>query len=90
MKNLDLINRLRGGVYGINRIALCAEAADELLRQNAQLDEAMVALKKAYPQLMGNAEKAVREAILRIEGFDVKTGQYIVLRSRESSRKGSE
>ena len=28
----DLVQRLRGGVYGINRIELCVEAADEIER----------------------------------------------------------
>jgi hypothetical protein len=26
----DIVQRLRGGVYGINRIQLCLEAADEI------------------------------------------------------------
>lgn len=30
MNEEDLVARLRGGVYGTDRIALCAEAADRL------------------------------------------------------------
>ena len=29
-KGRSLVSRLRGGVYGINRIRLCAEAADRI------------------------------------------------------------
>lgn len=32
-----LVDRLRTGVYGIDRIALCAEAADEIDRLQAEL-----------------------------------------------------
>jgi len=32
-----LIERLRGGVYGLTRIALCEEAAAELRRQHAEI-----------------------------------------------------
>lgn len=28
----DIVQRLRGGVYGLDRIALCHEAADEIER----------------------------------------------------------
>ena len=33
---MNLIERLRGGVFGINRITLCNEAADEIERLTAQ------------------------------------------------------
>ena len=33
-----LIDRLQGGVYGLNRIALCEEAAAELRRQHAEIE----------------------------------------------------
>ena len=33
---MDLVQRLRGGVYGINRIPLCIEAADEIERLRAE------------------------------------------------------
>ena len=28
--SVDLVSHLRGGVYGMNRIALCSQAADEI------------------------------------------------------------
>jgi hypothetical protein len=34
-----LIQRLRGGVYGLNRIELCHEAADEIERLTAENDQ---------------------------------------------------
>jgi hypothetical protein len=34
---MNMIERLRGGVYGLNRIALCSEAADEIERQQKEL-----------------------------------------------------
>lgn len=35
----DLISRLRDGVYGINRIPLCSEAADALEAQAKRIAE---------------------------------------------------
>ena len=36
----DIVERLRHGVYGIDRIPLCHEAADEIERLRAELAEA--------------------------------------------------
>jgi len=33
----DIVERLRGGVYGIDRIPLCAEAANEIERLRAEV-----------------------------------------------------
>lgn len=35
---MTLIQRLRGGVYGLNRIALCEEAADEIEAQQRTIE----------------------------------------------------
>ena len=45
-----LVQRLRSGVYGINRIALCEEAAAALEVQAAQIAEREAAkMRKLYP-----------------------------------------
>lgn len=36
----DIVERLRGGVYGIDRIPLCKEAADEIERLRRELGHA--------------------------------------------------
>lgn len=52
---MSLIDRLRGGVYGLNRIALCAEAADKIERLTAE-NEALRADAERYRWLKHNPQ----------------------------------
>lgn len=38
VKTEDIVKRLRTGVYGINRIELCSEAADEIEKLRDYID----------------------------------------------------
>lgn len=55
----NLIERLETGVYGINRIALCAEAAAHMRR----LDDALMALNEALWKQCADDEQIVRDAV---------------------------
>ena len=62
----NLIERLRGGVYGIDRIPLCAEAADELERLTAdvaQLKAARIAFNDGKIDRLTAENAALREAL---------------------------
>ena len=64
-----LIERLRGGVYGINRIALCDESA-------AEIERLCAALKKANEQ----AEEFERAWYLRGDALEKARADFATMR----------
>lgn len=71
-----LIDRLRGGVYGLNRIALCEEAAAELRRQHAEI-ERLRADAARYRWLTTDGERIgerMRGTLDAWDGCDGKAG----------------
>lgn len=47
----DIVERLRDGVYGLNRIELCKEAADEIERLRQIIESMDAELDSVYYQL---------------------------------------
>lgn len=47
----DIVERLRGGVYGMNRIPLCTEAADEIKRLRGEVLLLRATMESAAYQL---------------------------------------
>jgi len=55
----DIVERLRGGVYGTNRIPLCSEAADEIARLRAECE----LLKRAQGGIVATLQKFAPQEI---------------------------
>ncbi|HET8695002.1 MAG TPA: hypothetical protein VFM33_10080 [Aquabacterium sp.] len=67
----DLVARLRDGVYGMNRIALCAEAADEIERLRAALASRDEAAQQPQGQAVSDAgDEAAHECLSVLAGID--------------------
>jgi len=70
----DIVDRLRGGVYGIDRIPLCAEAANHIEAQAERvrvLREALRQLDRAYVRLLENGRDRIRMLGGQCDALDV-------------------